>query len=458
MWPEKRKEVVTETGVRKVAPKHREVRIGYGVVMENPVELSNNTLSDPILDKLLKIESFDYYYSRPNGHKDKVTLNSEDNDLFSVKLVFNQWNGVEDAKVTKIVPHETVEDEAAGHRNNPKFNWLKDIEYPIEFPTFTMVFENEDIPDKRTYWDGQSWRRVGFVEDSHGVAVQEKNFKDWMANAKIHPKFGRGLHRGGKDGKIVDEHKESQKEVNDLTLSDKEFDKASKLSWIQLLNEGICPECMHRLKKGECLIHGSENQIRIMKYEEESAEIKEDIRKIRNSKKSEAVKADEIGVLNTMLRYREDKIKELGNESKQVGKDGKIVDEHKPNTYELFLNTLSSMERGKVKKILDTSMRYRGVVETRREFIEQKVKEGGKVVHNKMCMYKKEEEVAEKLEEMRKDVPFGNQNYPTTKEYNRLKSELEKGYYKDNISIETQNGEYIEITKTEADYFNYITR
>ena len=48
-------------------------------------------------------------------------------------------------------------------------------------------------------------------------------------------------------------------------LTPKEYKKALTMSDEQLFEKNICPECIHRMEDGKCLLHGSENQIKMFR-------------------------------------------------------------------------------------------------------------------------------------------------------------------------------------------------
>jgi GNAT superfamily N-acetyltransferase len=61
---------------------------------------------------------------------------------------------------------------------------------------------------------------------------------------------------------------------SEYELSDEEYTKAKKLSFDELINHNICPECMHRMVAGKCLLHGTRDQI--LRYSKYTIRVKED--------------------------------------------------------------------------------------------------------------------------------------------------------------------------------------
>ena len=88
--------------------------------------------------------------------------------------------------------------------------------------------------------------------------------KIWIVN-----KGREGLILSAKYGKEWWE-KASEEDVERITvyepggeyeLSAEEYTKASKLTFDELLSHNICPECMHKMVNGKCLLHGTRDQI-----------------------------------------------------------------------------------------------------------------------------------------------------------------------------------------------------
>ena len=73
-------------------------------------------------------------------------------------------------------------------------------------------------------------------------------------NIDIIPILNEQLHELQNKNKI----KESG---NGYELSDEEYNRAKKLNFDELINLNICPECMHKMVNGKCLLHGTRDQI-----------------------------------------------------------------------------------------------------------------------------------------------------------------------------------------------------
>ena len=124
--------------------------------------------------------------------------------------------------------------------------------------------------------------------------------------------------------------------------------------------------------------------------------------------------------------------------------------------FDSYLNTLSPMKAGLTKKVMAQLIRLSdGTIISRREWIEKKASCGGKIGTSKTRLRNKEEELERQIEIMKRDVP-ANENHPTYKRYMEMVSELKKGIFKEELHIEMPDGKMNTVSKTEADYFNFL--
>jgi hypothetical protein len=57
-----------------------------------------------------------------------------------------------------------------------------------------------------------------------------------------------------------------EENLDKYLLSKREYNKAKKMTDEQLFKNDICPECLHKIIDGKCLLHGTKEQIKMFRW------------------------------------------------------------------------------------------------------------------------------------------------------------------------------------------------
>lgn len=117
---------------------------------------------------------------------------------------------------------------------------------------------------------------------------------------------------------------------------------------------------------------------------------------------------------------------------------------------------MSNIKVQREKAILNKQLNYSEGIMTRKEYLDLWHSKGGKVEEINVRQWKKEEKEKEELKGLSFRIPFGNEEHPQTKEYNKRKKDLEKGFYKTEYILHMTETRSIYITKIEFEYFNSL--
>lgn len=104
---------------------------------------------------------------------------------------------------------------------------------------------------------------------------------------------------------------------------------------------------------------------------------------------------------------------------------------------------------------LNKVFRYPEGLMTRQQWLKMMQVKGWKAEERTRRNYAAEEKLKEWLRVEKMNVPMGNPNYPSTKNYLKEKERLAAGIYKTEYCLINYNSVY-DITKTEYEYFNNL--
>ncbi len=118
---------------------------------------------------------------------------------------------------------------------------------------------------------------------------------------------------------------------------------------------------------------------------------------------------------------------------------------------------MNNIQNHKINSVLSKQYRYDFGIATRKEAMDFKFKNGYIVLDVVQRNYSAEEKLNQWLKNNAFSVPFGNENHPSTINYNNKKQELKNGIFKTVYQCKKENeNSYSEITKIEFDYFNTL--
>lgn len=118
---------------------------------------------------------------------------------------------------------------------------------------------------------------------------------------------------------------------------------------------------------------------------------------------------------------------------------------------------MANIQQHKIDSVLNKQFRYDFGIATRKEAMQHKFKNGYIVLEVTQRNYSAEEKLIQWLKNNAFNVPFGNENHPSTIAYNLKKTEVKNGIFKTIYQCKKENeNSYSEITKTEFDYFNSL--
>ena len=127
-----------------------------------------------------------------------------------------------------------------------------------------------------------------------------------------------------------------------------------------------------------------------------------------------------------------------------------------------FADQMNPMARAKAIKSLNQKVRHRGVVSTRKQYIERLVDEGYVVESERTHDRKAKEKAEEKLAYLRlKGIPF-NENHPDAIEAKELKERIANNdFWKEERILKSPDESFFlekDITKTATDYADYLIK
>lgn len=115
--------------------------------------------------------------------------------------------------------------------------------------------------------------------------------------------------------------------------------------------------------------------------------------------------------------------------------------------------TMKTIKDYRSESILNKKFRFAEGIMSRREWLNMWRIKGAIVEEKRVRNYAAEEKLKDKIDWQRMNVPLGNHNYPSTKEYLENKAKLEAGIYKTEYRLLIPDNSLYDITKTEYEYF-----
>ncbi len=114
-----------------------------------------------------------------------------------------------------------------------------------------------------------------------------------------------------------------------------------------------------------------------------------------------------------------------------------------------------NIKEARAKACLDKVFSYSEGVMSRRDWLDLQKRKSCRIEQVNKRNSAAEEKERKILEKMFFDIPInmGNSNNPDTKKYLERKAKLDQGFFEATYRIYTSNRTFLEITKTEYDYF-----